>query len=74
MIAFNGSLFRAFTNFRAVLPVNNSLVCCIRPASSWPRNSLSLVLIDIRMFMYYVVKMYCVAMYGTDLMQRRTRE
>ena len=27
--SFNGGLFRALTNFRAVLPVNNSLVRCI---------------------------------------------
>ena len=34
-----------FLTFKAVLPVNNSLVCCVRPASSWPRDPLSLVLI-----------------------------
>ena len=28
------------TNFRAVLPVNNSLVSRIWPASSWPDDSL----------------------------------
>ena len=39
--SFNGGLFRAFTNFGAVLRVNNSLVRCVRPASSWPRDSLS---------------------------------
>ena len=39
--SFNGGLFRALTNFTVVLPVNNSLVHHLRPASSWPRNSLS---------------------------------
>ena len=33
--------FRALTNFRVVLHVNNSLVRRIQPVSSWPRNSLS---------------------------------
>ena len=30
-----------FTNFRPVLPVSSSLVHLVRPASSWPRDSLS---------------------------------
>ena len=38
--SFNGGLFRALTKFTAVLPVNNSLVCRVRPASSWLRDSL----------------------------------
>ena len=38
--SFYGSLFRALTNFRPVLPVNNSLVRRVWPASSWPRDSL----------------------------------
>ena len=37
----NGSLFRVSTNFTVVLRVNNSLVHCVQPASSWPHNSLS---------------------------------
>ena len=36
----NGGLFRALTNFTPVLPVNNTLIHRIRPASSWPRDSL----------------------------------
>ena len=39
--SFHGGLFRAFTNFRVVLRVNNSLVRRIRPAFSWLRDSLS---------------------------------
>ena len=39
--SFHGGLFRAFTNFIVVLCVNNSLVCHLWPASSWPHNSLS---------------------------------
>ena len=39
--SFHGSLFRALTNFRPVLPVNNSLVRHVQPASSWPCDSLS---------------------------------
>ena len=38
--SFHGSLFRVLTNFRAVLCVNNSLVCRVRPASSWPLDLL----------------------------------
>ena len=38
--SFNGDLFRALTKFTVVLPVNNSLVRRVRPASSWPRDSL----------------------------------
>ena len=39
--SFNGGLFRALTNFTPVVPVNNTLLRCIRPASSWPHDSLS---------------------------------
>ena len=39
--SFNGGLFRALTNFTPVLPVNNTLIRRVRPASSWPRDSLS---------------------------------
>ena len=38
--SFNGGLFRVLTKFAAVLPVNNSLIRRIQPASSWPRDSL----------------------------------
>ena len=39
--SFNGGLFRALTNFTPVLPVNNTLIRRVQPASSWPRDSLS---------------------------------
>ena len=39
--SFNGGLFRALANFTAVLHVNSSLVRRVRPASSWPLDSLS---------------------------------
>ena len=39
--SFHGGLFRALTNFIAVLPVNNTLIRRVWPASSWPRDSLS---------------------------------
>ena len=39
--SFHGGLFRALAmKFRAVLPVNNSLVRHVQPASSWPHDSL----------------------------------
>ena len=37
----NGGLFRALTNFIPVIPVNNTLIRHVRPASSWPCDSLS---------------------------------
>ena len=39
--SFNSGLFRVLTNFIPVLPVNNTLIHHVRPASSWPRDSLS---------------------------------
>ena len=39
--SFHGGLFRASVSFIAVLPVNNSLVRHVWPASSWPHDSLS---------------------------------
>ena len=39
--SFYGGLFRVLASFIAVLPVNNSLIHCVRPASSWPHDSLS---------------------------------
>ena len=38
--SFNGGLFRALINFTPVLPVNNTLIRRIWPASSWPHDSL----------------------------------
>ena len=31
---------KEFINFRAMLNVNNTLIHCVQPASSWPHNSL----------------------------------
>ena len=43
--SLNGSLFGALTKFTMMLCVNNSFICCVWPASSWPCDSLPLVLI-----------------------------
>ena len=41
------------SKFQMVLHVNNSLVRCVRPASSWPHDSITIMSLDMSTFQLF---------------------